>query len=198
VTFFEQAKPLFPEWSYPKDKLEELKRLIAEEASRKTLKNETARKLEQKYQENITRGNAAFDLRRYSEAKGYYDKALAVRPDASYPKEQLAEIYKKINEMRERAAEQQRLQDEAIKRKAAKPTQEKERYLSELALEYPEGITEETYNEGDKKIVRRILVKEGRSDDYRMVIQPWGARFYFKNDQSIPKHQFDRETTNID
>lgn len=100
--------------------------------------------------------------------------------------------------MRERAAEQQRLQDEAIKRKATKPTQEKERYLSELALEYPEGITEETFNEGDKKIVRRILVKEGRSDDYRMVIQPWGARFYFKNDQSIPKHQFDRETTNID
>ena len=100
--------------------------------------------------------------------------------------------------MRERAAELERLQEEAAKKEAPEPTQEKERFLTELALEYPEGLTEETYNEGDKKITRRIVVKDGRSDDYRMVVQPWGAKFYFKNDHSIPKHQFDTETTDVD
>ena len=75
---------------------------------------------------------------------------------------------------------------------------ERERMLSELALVYPEGLTEETYMDGPKKIIRRIVVHEGRADDYKMVIQPWGQKYYFKNHASIPKHQFDRETDNVD
>ena len=75
---------------------------------------------------------------------------------------------------------------------------ERERMLSELALEYPEGLTEEKFMDGQKKIVRRIVVFEGRADVYKMVIQPWGAKYYFKNHVSIPKHQFDRETNEVD
>jgi len=198
VTFFEQAKMIFPGKTYPKDKLNELRGLIAEAAAKKAAKEEEVKKREQEYQESIVRGNGAFDLGRYSEAKGYYEKALSVKPDAQYPKEKLADIFKKMAEMRDRAAELERLQAEAAKKEAPEPTQEKERFLTELALEYPEGLTEETYNEGDKKITRRIVVKDGRSDDYRMVVQPWGAKFYFKNDHSIPKHQFDTETNNVD
>jgi len=71
---------------------------------------------------------------------------------------------------------------------------EKERLLSEIALVYPPGLTEETYTDGNKKIVRRIVVFEGRADDFKMVIQPWGARYYFKNGISITKSTFESET----
>jgi len=55
---------------------------------------------------------------------------------------------------------------------------------SKLAQEYPEGVTEESYTEGNKVIIRRVVVNGNKADDYSKVIAKWGT-FYFKNGQSI-------------
>jgi hypothetical protein len=68
---------------------------------------------------------------------------------------------------------------------------------SEFVLKYPEGWTEESYTEEDRKILKRVLVKDGHVVEYRMVTQLWGERFYFKNDNIIPRHQFEKETAGL-
>ncbi|MCC6541868.1 MAG: hypothetical protein IT225_06575 [Flavobacteriales bacterium] len=55
---------------------------------------------------------------------------------------------------------------------------------SKLAQEYPEGVTEESYTEGNKVIIRRVVVNGNKADEYSKVIAKWGT-FYFKNGQSI-------------
>lgn len=55
---------------------------------------------------------------------------------------------------------------------------------SQLAAQYPQGVTEESYSEGNKVIIRRVVVQQNKADEYSKVIAKWGT-FYFKNGQSI-------------
>ncbi len=64
---------------------------------------------------------------------------------------------------------------------------------SKLAQEYPPGVTEESYTEGNKVIIRRVVVRGSRADEYSKVIAKWGT-FYFKNGQSISEAIWARET----
>jgi hypothetical protein len=64
---------------------------------------------------------------------------------------------------------------------------------SKLAQEYPEGVTEESYTEGNKVIIRRVVVNGNKADDYSKVIAKWGT-FYFKNGQSITEIMWKNET----
>lgn len=64
---------------------------------------------------------------------------------------------------------------------------------SKLAQEYPEGVTEESYTEGNKVIIRRVVVNANKADEYSKVIAKWGT-FYFKNGQSITEPIWSRET----
>ncbi|MFT3885287.1 MAG: hypothetical protein QM724_07615 [Flavobacteriales bacterium] len=64
---------------------------------------------------------------------------------------------------------------------------------SKLAGEYPQGVTEESYTEGNKVIIRRVVVQGNKADDYSKVIAKWGT-FYFKNGQSISEQIWDRDT----
>ncbi|MCW5897869.1 MAG: hypothetical protein KIT10_01260 [Flavobacteriales bacterium] len=64
---------------------------------------------------------------------------------------------------------------------------------SKLAQEYPPGVTEESYTEGNKVIIRRVVVNGNRADEYSKVIAKWGT-FYFKNGQSISEAIWSKET----
>ncbi|MDX9749574.1 MAG: hypothetical protein RBT71_00635 [Flavobacteriales bacterium] len=64
---------------------------------------------------------------------------------------------------------------------------------SKLASEYPQGVTEESYTEGNKVIIRRVVVDGDRADEYSKVIAKWGI-FYFKNGHSISEAVWGRET----
>jgi hypothetical protein len=64
---------------------------------------------------------------------------------------------------------------------------------NKLAQEYPQGVTEESYTEGNKVIIRRVVVNGNRGDEYSKVIAKWGI-FYFKNGQSITEAIWTRET----
>ncbi|MBK9273306.1 MAG: hypothetical protein IPM49_02045 [Flavobacteriales bacterium] len=64
---------------------------------------------------------------------------------------------------------------------------------SKLATEYPPGVTEESYTEGNKVIIRRVVVNGNKADEYSKVIAKWGT-FYFKNGQSITEMIWANET----
>ncbi len=64
---------------------------------------------------------------------------------------------------------------------------------NKLAQEYPPGVTEESYTEGNKVIIRRVVVNGNKADEYSKVIAKWGV-FYFKNGQSITEAIWTRET----
>jgi hypothetical protein len=64
---------------------------------------------------------------------------------------------------------------------------------SKLAQEYPEGVTEESYTEGNKVIIRRVVVNGNKADEYSKVIAKWGT-FYFRNGQSITEAIWNNET----
>lgn len=55
---------------------------------------------------------------------------------------------------------------------------------NKLASEYPQGVTEESYTEGNKVIIRRVVVQGNRANAYSKVIAKWGT-YYFKDGQPI-------------
>lgn len=62
-----------------------------------------------------------------------------------------------------------------------------------LAKQYSEGVTEETYEEGNAKIIKRIVVRGNKADEYKMVVMRSGT-YYFKNGFSITKTTWNNET----
>ncbi|MCA1752503.1 MAG: DUF1682 domain-containing protein [Flavobacteriales bacterium] len=69
-----------------------------------------------------------------------------------------------------------------------------EEYQKELAEKYPSGITEETLIEGNKTIVKRIVVREGEGNEYKRVEHNWGGVFYFKNGDAVTERVWKSET----
>ncbi|MEO8733230.1 MAG: hypothetical protein ABI373_02755, partial [Flavobacteriales bacterium] len=64
---------------------------------------------------------------------------------------------------------------------------------NKLASQYPQGVTEESYTEGNKVIIRRVVVQGNKADEYSKVIAKWGT-FYFKNGQSISEQYWTNNT----
>jgi hypothetical protein len=60
---------------------------------------------------------------------------------------------------------------------------------NQLASHYPQGVTEESYTEGNKVIIRRVVVQGNKADEYSKVIAKWGS-FYFMNGQSISERSW--------
>ncbi len=63
-----------------------------------------------------------------------------------------------------------------------------------LAGKFPDGVTEEEFEEGNKVILRRVVVKDGVANDYRRVTHAWGGVFYFKNGESVTLRTWNQET----
>lgn len=70
-----------------------------------------------------------------------------------------------------------------------------EDYRKELAETYPGGITETVSEEGNKVITTRVVVREGRGDEYKKVVHNWGGIFFFKNGDAVTERVWNQETT---
>ncbi|HRH39920.1 MAG TPA: hypothetical protein PK760_16335, partial [Flavobacteriales bacterium] len=64
---------------------------------------------------------------------------------------------------------------------------------NKLAQEYPPGVTEESLTEGNKVIIRRVVVNGNKGDEYTKVIAKSGV-YFFKNGQSITEVIWIKET----
>ncbi len=64
----------------------------------------------------------------------------------------------------------------------------------ELANKYPQGISEETYEEGNAVILRRIKITGNHADVYEKKFYKWGGVFYTKNGYNITETLWDLES----
>jgi len=70
-------------------------------------------------------------------------------------------------------------------------------YPQEKARSYQQGVTEEVSDEGNNKVVRRMVVLGNKVDEYKMVVTNHGT-YYFKNGDSISKNTWNINTENVD
>lgn len=61
---------------------------------------------------------------------------------------------------------------------------------------FSQGVTEETYDEGSNKVVKRTVVVGNKVEEYKMVITNHGT-YYFKNGESITKSTWNTSTENV-
>ncbi len=106
---YNEALSLKSSEQYPKDKIDEINKILAELAA----KNASAKELDEKYKAAIAKGDKAFAAKTYEEAKAGYNEALEVKPAEAYPKTKLAEIDKLLADAASKdAAEKARLAKE--------------------------------------------------------------------------------------
>ena len=175
------AAKLKPAEQYPKNKLVEIDNLITIQQKNQA---EQAKK-DQAFQKVIDEADAFFNKKDYPSAIASYRSASGIKPEDNYPKKRIVECQELIK------AQKKELEDIDFSNKEIA-----EKFLSELARKYPEGITTENYDAtGGKKIKRIIVNRSGVANDYREVTHNWGGVYYFKNGQSISKFLFSQETT---
>lgn len=68
---------------------------------------------------------------------------------------------------------------------------------SNRSRSYKQGVTEETFDEGNNNVVIRMVVKGNKVDEYKMVVTNHGT-YYFKNGESITKSTWNTSTENVD
>lgn len=182
---------------------EEAEKKAREEAARlaeeKRLKEEAEAKAkaeaEKKAREEAARLAEEKRLREEAEAKAR-EVAEAKRLEEEKKKQ---EEYKKAQEEAKRLSEEERKKrfEEAQARAASMQANEKERraqFLSDIALIYPEGLTEENIDGKDFKLKRFIINEGGAVTVYDKKTWNWGGIFCFKNtDIAITEALFNLE-----
>ena len=129
-----------------------------------------------------------------------YRKSMATKNDdkvnsaAQQVKEQ-KERYASANDDSQRIAEKRREEAMAKAKELLEnsPKEYADYYRSLLAVNYPQGVSEESSTMGNKVIITRIVVKGNRGDEYKKVLDKAG-NYYFKNGQSISENTWNRET----
>lgn len=61
---------------------------------------------------------------------------------------------------------------------------------------YPEGITEETYNEKGRVILRHVVKKASEQTSYLKIVYDWGGVFYFRNEVELSSSSYQQELQN--
>lgn len=78
---FEEATKVKPEEEYPKNKIAEINDILQKKQAK-----------EQEYANIIKSGDDAFNIQKFEEAKGAYQKAADLKPTEKYPQDQISKI----------------------------------------------------------------------------------------------------------
>lgn len=115
---YELALGLKSSEEYPKNRIEEIKAILADRAAElaaEEAERKAAADLERQYQDMISEGDANFSQEAFSAAKSNYTKALQIKPNESYPKSQIALINQELEKQRLARQEELKKLDEPIK-----------------------------------------------------------------------------------
>jgi hypothetical protein len=126
-----------------------------------------------KYKEAVENGDRQFGVRRYKDAKKYYEEALTYKGGDTYSKGKLIECERFIN-------------SDAI--------QTTDSRIKQLLDKYKPGITEESINGPGVVILQRVVVKDNYAWVYQKKIFNWGGVNYFRDGLSITESTFELET----
>ncbi|MBE9468937.1 MAG: hypothetical protein IMY72_11560 [Bacteroidetes bacterium] len=195
---YNKALNLFPEKEYPKNQLIEIAKIIEQNEYERQKQLLT----DKEYQKEIKEADNFFNSSDYVSAKAKYKTALNIKPQQKHPQDRIIKIDKIIQIQKEQrivAAEKERKQkieeSKAGRKKDFDFTGKErgEKFLSDLARKYPEGITVENFNKSHKKIKRLIVNRGGIAKEYLEVKYSYGI-YYFRNGRNISRYIFLSET----
>ncbi len=201
---YEKALEIKPKAEYPSRQIGRIKNLLA----RKKRASRRQKRMDSLYTQNIQKADALFDKNNYYDAKAFYQQALAYKPNKEYPQNRIRLCRKRIQQMEQTQAlrqksekHQQNTNPESKQDYSSSSSSDSSgaknqyTYRSELARQYPEGITVEHKDKENYKVKKVIVNYDGIADVYRKVTHQWGKTFYFENNTPISKHYFKLKTS---
>jgi tetratricopeptide (TPR) repeat protein len=102
---YNQALGVVPGEKYPQDKLQEIKDILAKIETKKNNDVLAKQELDKKYNDLIIKADQYFGEKRYAAAKSSYQRALSVKPEEFYPKDQIKEIERLLKEIADKESE---------------------------------------------------------------------------------------------
>ncbi|MEY3399111.1 MAG: hypothetical protein RL220_1705 [Bacteroidota bacterium] len=134
LTNYEEASGIKPDEKQPKDRIDEINKILADLKAKQSemdalaSANADKERIEKEYQEHITKANGLFDTSKLSEARSEYEAALALKPGEKYPKARITKIDEMLAEAESakagkdladanKKAEEDRLKAEELARK---------------------------------------------------------------------------------
>src|SRR5690606_10846634 len=103
---YENALAIKPEEDYPKEKIQEVERILAQQ------------ELDENYRTIILAADGFFNTASWEEAKTEYGKALEIKPNENYPQSQIEKIDNLLRQQQERVLAEQRAAEEMERRQA--------------------------------------------------------------------------------
>lgn len=189
---YSEASGIKPAEKYPKDRMMEIERLLDERSAKDAEKAK-----QDKYRGLVEKADKQFISKEYKAARLLYQEASSLKPAEKYPKEKMAEIDGVLNKLKTVTASASTAggsgSSEIVPPKDNDPVKKQE-YINALVLKYPQGVTEEQFQEGNCKILKRVVVKGNSAAIYKKSVWAWGGVFYFKDDKSITEAAFNSET----
>ncbi|MGB0166539.1 MAG: hypothetical protein ACPF8V_06760, partial [Luteibaculum sp.] len=170
ITSYENALGIFPDETYPKEKIEEARQKLKEEEDLKAKKQAEELLAQQKAEEEKDPTIVSFkDITSFGSVNKDSAKAAAKEPEKEVVEKNPTPkvMYKTTSEG------------------------DLDSFRKKLGENYPEGVTEEKYRESNKDIFRTIYVENGLGDEVLRVVARFGT-FYFKNGSSISSYEYDR------
>ena len=164
---------------YPRDQLKKIKVFLAQELS-----------TDEKYASLIRQGDDAFNLKDYESAWLAYKSAIKIKTTEEHPRAQIKKIESLEN------ANKNPVVGNTKKKYSLTDVQvnsENNGYSNELAKKYLQGLTEETYTEGSKTIVKRVIVEGEVGIEYKKITHNWGGVYYFKNGTPVNHFVWQKE-----
>lgn len=196
-TKYKEANSVKPNEIIPVQKVKEIDKILAQQENEK----QQQLQVEKNYNDAITKANNLYDKAQYDAAKKEYEKAQAIMPDESFPKQRIT----KINDIKKLLANDAKGKGLANAGKTApvvtpkltdlsfKSNTEREQYLKELLAKYPSGITCEIYKEKDRTTTRFVIIRENQANDFREIKYNWGGIDYRRNDKPVTQLYFNTQ-----
>lgn len=184
LEYYEEALKIKEDEEYPKRRINEIKNISAQKL----------RKLDDRYTEFIQVADSAYNKKDWEVARSNYVEALALKPEEKYPKDRIIELTRTIDELSNLYTDPVKSTEKVYSLKDVPIPREKERFSMELARKYPQGLTENEYVEGNKKIMQRIIVQGNKGVEYKRITHNWGGVYYFRNGEPISQFSWNKET----
>lgn len=176
---YQQALTIKPSESYPKQKIVEIDALLAQ------LEKQKLKDKEQAYLQLLAQADAQFNKNEYLTAKEFYNQALTINSQESYPKQRIAEI----DNILEKQANKKRAYDLAIARADNQFNAEnwegaKVDYVAALEIFPDEQYPQSRLNEIENKLLSAKNAKEqriAREKAYKAAISKGDSLLNLKN-----------------
>ena len=187
---YQKALTYKPNESYPKTKISEIDRLVAQQAQQQAQQQAK----EQAFKSALAEADQYFSAKNYLAAKAAYQKALTFKPDENYPKTRIAEIDRLVAQQQQQIAQQQ-----AKEKQYNDAIAEADRYFqsnnySSAKSSYQKALNIEpgsSYPTNKIKEIDNLLVQQEADKEYQNTID-LADNYLKQNDLQAAKSEYEK------